>query len=332
MYLTAIIGFAALAKVQLGLWGFYYRSEALTPVLVATTVVFALAGCFLIFAGRNSSQSRLLGVAFLLTASGFSDPQVLRLQNQVSTLSSFPFSLVAHFHFSSFIAAYTWMFVREFPQKPKSTNLNRTLQWVIRLCVFWGSILFLANDLGIALSLALESFHSKRMIHRDIKPSNIGFTGAGNPKLLDLGLAKVLGDCPDLQTVSLQQTCVPQSSALTWIASPNSSYIIVGTPAYLPPEALLGVNSQPSLDLWGLAISLYEALSGRNPMAGPTLAETLELVRRARVPDIREFVSVPSQVAEFFKKCTSENRATRPQTARQFRFLLDEVKSATAQA
>jgi hypothetical protein len=185
-------------------------------------------------------------------------------------------------------------------------------------------------DLGIALTSALESFHSKGMIHRDIKPSNIGFTADGSSKLLDLGLAKVLGDCPDIQMIASPESRQPAAATLTWIAQPNSNNLIIGTPAYLSPEALSGGAVQPAFDLWSLAISLYEALSGRNPMAKSTVAETLACVRTGCVPDIRDFVTVSSEVADFFKRCTAQDRTLRPRTAGQFKSSLEQLKTASA--
>ena len=48
--------------------------------------------------------------------------------------------------------------------------------------------------LGVSLSDGLEHLHAAGILHRDIKPSNIGYTAAGQPKLLDFGLARILDD------------------------------------------------------------------------------------------------------------------------------------------
>ena len=83
--------------------------------------------------------------------------------------------------------------------------------------------------LGIRVADGLTYMHRQGVLHRDIKPSNIGFTAGGNAKLLDFGLAGS-DDQPG------------------------------GTPAYLPPEARHGDGRSPTVDLWGLAAVLREAV------------------------------------------------------------------------
>ena len=83
--------------------------------------------------------------------------------------------------------------------------------------------------LGIRLADALAYMHAHGVLHRDLKPSNIGLTADGTAKLLDFGL----------------------SADADWL---------VGTPAFLPPEALAGAPPSVAVDLWGLCISLRQAL------------------------------------------------------------------------
>ena len=92
---------------------------------------------------------------------------------------------------------------------------------------------------------ALEYAHSRSILHRDIKPENIMITSAGLPKLMDFGLARALGG-PNL----------------------TQRGVIVGTPAYLPPEQALGKHSDARSDLYSLGCVLYEMVTGRPPFRG----------------------------------------------------------------
>jgi hypothetical protein len=92
---------------------------------------------------------------------------------------------------------------------------------------------------------ALEYAHSRSILHRDIKPENIMITSAGLPKLMDFGLARALGG-PNL----------------------TQRGVIVGTPAYLPPEQALGKHSDARSDLYSLGCVLYEMVTGRPPFHG----------------------------------------------------------------
>jgi len=99
--------------------------------------------------------------------------------------------------------------------------------------------------IGSQVCQALEYAHSRGILHRDIKPENIMITSAGLPKLMDFGLARALGG-PNL----------------------TQRGVIVGTPAYLPPEQALGKRSDTRSDLYSLGCVLYEMVTGRPPFRG----------------------------------------------------------------
>ncbi|MBK9034249.1 MAG: serine/threonine protein kinase [Myxococcales bacterium] len=90
---------------------------------------------------------------------------------------------------------------------------------------------------------ALTYAHGKQIIHRDIKPANIMRTPEGLVKLMDFGLAKSL-------------------------AEGKKQSVIAGTPAYMPPEQLGGGEIDHRCDVFAVAVSLYEMLTGRMPYEG----------------------------------------------------------------
>jgi hypothetical protein len=99
--------------------------------------------------------------------------------------------------------------------------------------------------IGSQVCHALEYAHSHGILHRDIKPENIMITSEGLPKLMDFGLARALGG-PKL----------------------TQRGVIVGSPAYLPPEHALGKRSDVRSDLYSLGCVLYEMVTGRPPFPG----------------------------------------------------------------
>lgn len=99
------------------------------------------------------------------------------------------------------------------------------------------------RSLGIQLALALAAAHERGILHRDVKPANVLRCEAGVWKLADFGVAHV----PD--------------SRLTLTGQ------FLGSPAYAPPEALEGGEFGPASDVYGLAATLYEAVTGRCPHA-----------------------------------------------------------------
>jgi serine/threonine protein kinase len=121
-------------------------------------------------------------------------------------------------------------------------------------------------EIGVALSEALEHAHSRGVVHRDVKPANVvvlehaAARSAHAPaKLTDFGSALVSG-VPDHDGVALD--------GLTRTGD------IVGTLAYMAPEQSEGRRATEQTDLYALALVLYEALAGVNPVRGRSTAAT----------------------------------------------------------
>ncbi|MBL7492059.1 protein kinase [Frankia sp. AgB1.9] len=90
----------------------------------------------------------------------------------------------------------------------------------------------------LALADALAAAHGHGVLHRDIKPANVLFTEAGQPKLADFGISKVIE------------------------GSASTASRVIGTPKYMAPEQITGGRLSPATDLYALAAVLYELLSG----------------------------------------------------------------------
>ena len=99
-------------------------------------------------------------------------------------------------------------------------------------------------QLFIRILEAVSYAHRNLVVHRDLKPANILITPDGNPKLLDFGVAKLLGSGPDSNRTGV--------SALR-------SY----TPAYASPEQVRGSPITTASDIYSLGAILFEILSGR---------------------------------------------------------------------
>ncbi|GAA4179842.1 serine/threonine-protein kinase [Gryllotalpicola koreensis] len=108
----------------------------------------------------------------------------------------------------------------------------------------------LAAQLATELGGALAYLHADGIIHRDLKPENIllattGVRGSVTTKLVDFGIAQLLGD-----------------ERLTADRS------ILGTAAYLAPEQVAGEGAVPASDIYALGLVLLECLTGRRSFPG----------------------------------------------------------------
>jgi serine/threonine protein kinase len=181
--------------------------------------------------------------------------------------------------------------------------------------------------MAIRLADALDHIHSVGILHHDIKPRNIGFARADLPKLLDFGLAQLLHDRrPSSGPVDRSSKGPDLGQTEQDRTAGGDLPVLAGTPGYMSPEAIRGGYADASFDLWALAIVLYEAITSFNPMAKPTVGETLRQVMAARVPDIRNKVpTCPVSVAEFLSAALSSDIRKRPKNARDFRSRLESL-------
>lgn len=161
----------------------------------------------------------------------------------------------------------------------------------------------LALELALPILDALEYAHGLGIVHRDIKPANIMLNQQFKPFLVDFGLAKQLG------AADLTQTGVA-----------------VGTPAYIAPEQVLGVNLDRRADIYSLSATLYEVLSGRLPFPGSDPMH-VALARVTRDPEpLREVApDCPPELAAVIMKGLRRDPQQRFSSAAEMAVALQEA-------
>lgn len=170
-----------------------------------------------------------------------------------------------------------------------------------------GKALSIAQQVAAALAGAEE----RGITHRDLKPPNIMITPAGQVKILDFGLAKVLLDDQD------------ETDSVVRIASSDSAQ---GTLAYIAPEILDGKPATIQSDLFSFGIVLYEMLTGRHPFRKETPTATLKSIAMENPPPIGSFhLPVPSQLASLVTRCLQKDPAQRPAHARDVEQALERL-------
>jgi eukaryotic-like serine/threonine-protein kinase len=116
----------------------------------------------------------------------------------------------------------------------------------------------------------LASAHAHGIVHRDIKPENIFITIDETIRVLDFGIARV-------RELSREQGA-------------TESGVMMGTPAFMPPEQARGQTARISgrTDLWALGATMYTMLTGKHVRAGATASEELFLAMTTPVASITE--------------------------------------------
>ncbi|HYA99501.1 MAG TPA: serine/threonine-protein kinase, partial [Ktedonobacteraceae bacterium] len=102
------------------------------------------------------------------------------------------------------------------------------------------------------MAAALDFAYARGVIHRDIKPANMLITPEGRLLLTDFGLVKILSDGQGAQV------------RLTGAGAP------VGTPDYMSPEQVMGIEVDGRADQYSLGIILYQMVTGATPFQGET--------------------------------------------------------------
>jgi tetratricopeptide (TPR) repeat protein/predicted Ser/Thr protein kinase len=116
----------------------------------------------------------------------------------------------------------------------------------------------------VAAGRGLAAAHAAGLIHRDFKPDNVILTEDGRVVVLDFGLAR-----EDLASSRSASDGTPMAASLEQSAVGS----IVGTPAYMSPEQLLGAEVDARSDQFSLCVALWEALYGERPFPATSLAE-----------------------------------------------------------
>jgi len=157
--------------------------------------------------------------------------------------------------------------------------------------------------MAIDICGALQYAHSQGVLHRDIKPENILITEGGTAKLMDFGLAKMLGK-----------------------PSVTQEGIIVGTVAYVAPEMALGKGADARSDLYSFGAVLYESLAGKPPFPGEDPVKIIfGHIHDRPVSLARLNPKVPQALADCVMKLLEKEPERRYQSAADLLMVLREV-------
>ena len=149
-----------------------------------------------------------------------------------------------------------------------------------------------AVELAVPIAQALAHAHRHGIIHRDLKPENVFLTDAGIVKVLDFGIAKLIGrDGTAPEATAGSDTTSPVAPGLTSVGA------ILGTLRYMAPEQRRGEPVDGRADQYALGLMLYEMIAGRQP-----LAESVG--RQGAVRPLSEWApSVPAEVDRLVTRC-----------------------------
>jgi serine/threonine-protein kinase len=164
-------------------------------------------------------------------------------------------------------------------------------------------------DIVIDVLSGLAYAHKRGIVHRDIKPANIRIDDEGRARLMDFGIARV------------------SASSLT------RTGIMVGTPAYMAPEQIVGGETVPASDLFSVGTVLYELLTGSKPFQGESIQSVMyQIVSQSPPPLNAATLGLPPTLDAIVNRALAKNVEHRYASALEMANELTQVRAGLDRA
>jgi tetratricopeptide (TPR) repeat protein len=274
------------------------RSKPHTPVVPGYEILGTLGqgGMGVVYKARQTGLNRLVALKMIIGGSMAGENQLARFRIEAEAVAQLRHPNIVQIYDIGEVEGMPFVSLEYLDGGDLETRLDGTPQPGIPAALLMAT-----------LARAIHVAHQARIVHRDLKPANVLLAGDGAPKITDFGLAKRL-ESDDNQT---------QSGA------------IMGTPSYMAPEQALGQTKDvgPAADIYALGAILYEVLTGRPPLKGETVMETVRLViHDDPVPPSRLVPRLARDLETICLKCLNKDPQRRYATAEELADDLDRYR------
>jgi serine/threonine protein kinase len=160
----------------------------------------------------------------------------------------------------------------------------------------------------VQIASGMAFVHSRNLVHRDLKPGNIHITPGGDAKIMDFGLVR-LGD-----------------------SNMTRTGMVMGSPAYMAPEHLMGQKADARTDVFALGAVYYELFAGSRAFPGKNITQVMmAVVRNQRIPLAEAAPDLPRPLLHIVERSLCAKPAERYQTAGELYAALEVAQIFYAQ-
>ncbi|MDX9730419.1 MAG: protein kinase [Bdellovibrionales bacterium] len=167
------------------------------------------------------------------------------------------------------------------------------------------------KNIFLDIAAGCDHANSHGIVHRDIKPANILVDSFGRAKIIDFGIAKVVG-----------------GNRVGTEGVKTKTGAVIGTLNYIAPEIFRGISPSPASDIYALGLVFFEMLTGRTPFKGDSQFATMELIRAGHV-DVSERLQMilPDELWKILYQMIDRDPAKRPATATEAAKRIERIES-----
>ena len=158
-----------------------------------------------------------------------------------------------------------------------------------------------AVELAVQIADALSDGHARGVLHGDLRPDTIIVTHKGSAKVLEFGMSRwTNGGRTRTRAAASPQSLGPEA---------------VSVVSYMSPEQVLGGSVDSRTDVFSLGVVLHEMLTGRNPFAAATPADTVVNVIRATIAPAHALATTLGDLDALVTRAMAKEIDKRPQSA-----------------
>jgi len=183
-------------------------------------------------------------------------------------------------------------------------------------------------EISVQICDGLQAAHDQGIIHRDIKPANIFLCKSGTVKILDFGLAKLVGSEVELEKAEAASTTGPKPYATERVKDVlTRTGATAGTTGYMSPEQVRHEELDTRSDLFSFGLVVYEMACGQRAFTGQTLVDVHEaILHQAHAPARARNPVLPHSLDLVLAMALEKDRNRRYQSATAMK---DDLKRIT---